>query len=171
MVRWRDNDVVEEHRVIIVETRFLFIITGIKKILKSVGAKWAKTFICRPPHTCNYMMFKFIFNLIVYSLKSIELYKITRSAIFNIYKYIIKWRPQHQYKVISTLNVERFLSATVAESAGEGACVDISIIAWKFSVEKKSWMICFYRTKYQYYNIATTNCLSVFLIQFIWERT
>ena len=52
----------------------------------------------------------------------------------NIYKYMITWRSPHQYKVIITLDVERFLSDTVADLVGEGARVDLSIIAWKFSV-------------------------------------
>ena len=83
----------------------------------------------RPPH--NYMMFKFKFSLII---KTIEWYKIAIGGIFNIYKYIIKWRPQHPYKFIFTLNVESFLSDTVADSLGEGTCVDHSNVAWKFSM-------------------------------------
>ena len=63
-----------------------------------------------------------------------EWFKIAIGGIFNIYKYMITWRSPHQCKVIFTLDVERFLSDTVADSSGEGACVDLSIIAWKFSV-------------------------------------
>ena len=55
------------------------------------------------------MMFKLQFSLFI---KTIEWYKNAIGGIFNIYKYIIKWRPQHQYKVIFTLNVESFLSDT-----------------------------------------------------------
>ena len=47
----------------------------------------------------------------------------------NIYKYMITGRSPHQYKVIITLDVERFLSDTVADLVGEGARVDLSIIA------------------------------------------
>ena len=72
--------------------------------------QWFENFLSwgRPGHLSRELRLSTIFggdgawcsnSKSAYLLKSIELYKIARGAILNIYQYMIKWRSPHKYKV------------------------------------------------------------------------